>query len=182
MILSDNEIIQALNSGKLKIDRQISVDEIAPSSLDLHLGRSFVTFPKESQTVYTTVDFTMGGNVDPGLVQHGLLRTLRADETLTVNPGDFILAFTQESIELSNDLAARIEGRSSLARAGISVHQTAPTVHATFRGQLRLEISHNGPYRCILKPGIAVCQLILERLGTPATGTLQSHYQGQSSS
>ena len=76
-------------------------------------------------------------------------------------------------------LAARIEGRSSLARFGLSVHQTAPTIHADFRGAIRLEIANVGPFVCRLTPGIRICQLIVEELKTPATEGLLSRFQDQ---
>ncbi len=90
-----------------------------------------------------------------------------------------MLAYTLESISLSNEFSARVEGRSSFARLGVAIHQTAPTVHATFQGQLRLEISNVGPFRCVLRPGMTIGQLIIERLGMPAATTLKSRFQGQ---
>ena len=90
-----------------------------------------------------------------------------------------ILAYTQEIIEMPNYLAARVEGRSSLARLGISIHQTAPTVHANFEGQLRLEMSHSGPYACKIYPGYRVCQLVIERLGSPSQTAIKSPFQRQ---
>ena len=179
MILSDNEIEEAIKEGKLKIDPPLQTDRTDPSSIDLHLGNSIVTFPEPTRGAFTTIEFLDDIDVERLISELGHTRHLSDDEHLTLVPGDFVLAFTRERIELSNDLAARVEGRSSLARFGVSVHQTAPTVHATFKGQLRLELTHSGPYRCNLRPGIAICQLILERLGTPATGTLQSQFQNQ---
>ncbi len=94
-------------------------------------------------------------------------------------PGQFVLAYTKERVKLPNYLSGRIEGRSSFARLGISIHQTAPTVHATFEGQLRLEILNNGPYECRLSPDLRICQLVLERLGSPAITRLNSLFQQQ---
>lgn len=94
-------------------------------------------------------------------------------------PNRLVLAYTLEYVEMPNYLAARVEGRSSLARLGISIHQTAPTVHATFEGQLRLEMSNSGPYACRLHPGQRICQLVIERLGSPSTITIRSPWQGQ---
>ena len=99
-----------------------------------------------------------------------------------LKPGDFVLGYTLERVELPNYLAARIEGRSRLARFGVSVHQTAPTVHAGFRGQLRLEISNIGPFTVLLEPGSRFCQLIVETLSSPADSTVESQWQNQGSS
>jgi dCTP deaminase len=74
-------------------------------------------------------------------------------------------------------LAARVEGRNSLARLGLAVHLTAPTIHAGFSGNITLEITNQGPIPIKLRPGLAICQLVLEHVfGTPAremTGIFQ---------
>jgi dCTP deaminase len=96
-----------------------------------------------------------------------------------IRPGEFVLALTRERVELPRQsrLAARVEGRSSLARLGLAVHLTAPTIHAGFRGYITLEITNQGPIPIKLRPGLAICQLILEHVfGTPAaemTGAFQ---------
>ncbi|HEX9587843.1 MAG TPA: hypothetical protein VGA15_08865 [Bradyrhizobium sp.] len=72
-------------------------------------------------------------------------------------------------------LAARVEGKSSLARLGIAVHLTAPTIHAGFKGRVRLEIVNHGPLPIVLKSGMRICQFIFEMThGTPEAG-----YKGQ---
>jgi len=94
-----------------------------------------------------------------------------------LEPGSFVLGRTAEFIELfpHSRVAARVEGKSSLARLGIGVHITAPTIHAGFRGTIELEMFNLGVLRVQLVPGILVCQLIFEQtLGTPDKG-----YQGQ---
>jgi dCTP deaminase len=74
-----------------------------------------------------------------------------------------------------NRIAARIEGKSSLARLGLGVHITAPTIHAGFAGQIRLEMINHGKVPIRMRVGMRVCQLIFEQtLGTPEKG-----YQGQ---
>ena len=89
----------------------------------------------------------------------------------------FVLAWTQERIQLPNFLSACVEGRSTLARLGLSVHQSAPTVHATFRGRLQLEMTNAGPFTLELYPGQRVCQLILEIMSRPAVSPLDSVHQ-----
>ena len=181
MVLSDTEIWEAIKQGQLKFTPNIEPEQVAPSSIDLRLGYRITTFPKDLDGFYTTVDLGKDVDIEAGIKRYGETRTLAEGETFTLEPGDFVLAYTLEEIELSRELAARVEGRSTLGRLGISIHQTAPTVHATFKGQLRLEISCNGPFKCILPPGMRICQLIIERLGQPASTPLLSRFQGQSS-
>jgi dCTP deaminase len=91
-----------------------------------------------------------------------------------------VLGWTKEKVKLRSParVAARVEGKSSLARLGLAIHVTAPTIHAGFKGQIQLEIINHGPLPVRLRPGMPVCQLIFEQtLGVPDRG-----YGGQFSS
>ena len=75
--------------------------------------------------------------------------------------------------------SARVEGKSSLARCGILIHFTAPTIHAGFSGPITLEIINLGPFTFLLSPGMYICQLIIEEVkGTPLSAPNQ--FSGQS--
>ena len=185
MVLSDQEIKRELETGGLVISPEVSDTEIGPSSIDLHLGNEFTIFKSKAELanlagLSQSVDLADVVNVEAIVNVVGEKITLAGGQSHEIKPREFILAYTREHIELPNYLAARVEGRSSFARLGLSIHQTAPTVHATFRGQLRLEILNNGPVPCKLSPGIVICQLILERLGWPALRDLTSAFQNQS--
>jgi dCTP deaminase len=145
----------------------------------LKLGNHFTVLKKAPDGAATIIDPSQNPDIEIIASYFGVESEIAEGEKFQLHPGDCFLAYTQETIELPNYLAARIEGRSSLARLGLSIHQTAPTVHATFRGQLRLEISNVGPFVVELKPGIKFCQLILERLGTPSQSSLTSVWQDQ---
>jgi dCTP deaminase len=82
--------------------------------------------------------------------------------------GAFVLATTFERIRLPNHLAARVEGKSSLARLGISVHFTAPKIDPGWQGPITLELYNLGAFVVELKPKMEICALIIERLGKPA--------------
>ncbi len=101
-------------------------------------------------------------------------------------PFAFLLGWTVERIQLPHTarLGARVEGKISLARLGLGVHVTAPTIHAGFGASedpqhlgssIRLEIWNIGPFRIKLEKGMPICQLIFEWVdGTPEQG-----YRGQ---
>ena len=92
-------------------------------------------------------------------------------------PNDFVLAWTAETVYLpvTSRFAARVEGKSGLARLGLVVHLTAPTIHAGYKGQIQLEMINFGPNEIILDVGMPICQLIFEMsLGTPVKS-----YSGQ---
>ena len=179
MILSDREILMEIGSGRLRFNPAIEDGQISPSSIDLRLSNQFTVFKRNAPGVETVIDLEEVTNLEETLEPYGKKIDLDHGDTLTLYPGDFVLAYTIEAIKLPNYLAARVEGRSSYARLGISVHQTAPTIHATWGGQIRLEISHNGLFSCKLSPGAKICQVIIERLGSPAVRTLDSQFQDQ---
>lgn len=174
-----------LRTGGLVITPEVRDDQIGPSAIDLHLSDRFTIFKTKQELdelggLNQSVNLANITNVEAIVRAVGNEITLAEGETHKLAPGQFVLAYTQEHVEIPKYLAARVEGRSTLARLGLSIHQTAPTVHATFIGQLRLEIMNNGPLSCLLSPGITICQLILERLGWPAVRNLDSAFQNQS--
>lgn len=148
------------------------------SSVDLRLGNSFIVFdlPSVDSGVFVTL-----GTSEPEQIadRYGTQREISSNEHLELRPGQFALSYTLERVELPLNLAARVEGKSSFARFGLSIHQTAPTIHANFRGNIRLEISNAGPFFCRLTPGMPICQLIFEELKTPSVSPLRSRFQNQ---
>jgi dCTP deaminase len=110
-------------------------------------------------------------------------RKITDDQPYALSPGKLVLANTLERVELpivesGSCLAARVEGRSSLARCGVLVHFTAPTIHAGFDGRITLELINLGPIPILLYPRAFICQLIVEEVsGTPLRN--DSQFQGQ---
>ena len=178
MIYSEQDIKRDLASGVLVIDPRPREESFDTSAVDLRLGNRFSVFeqPSPGSSILVTVE-----EADPeaAAARYGTLREVSDGEYIDLNPGDFVLASTLERVELPMHLAARVEGKSSIARFGLSIHQTAPTIHADFRGAIRLEIANLGPFVCRLTPGIRICQLIIEELKTPAAEPLRSRFQGQ---
>lgn len=104
------------------------------------------------------------------------------DGSFVLNPQSFALGVTRERIELPvrSKIAARVEGRSTLARLGLVVHMTAPTIQAGFRGRIVLEMYNFGNYPLRLQPGrLRICQLIFERVGRTPKGEIKTRHQGQ---
>lgn len=178
MILCDREIIAALDHGHIKIDPR--PERFQPSSVDLTLGEELWRWKPPVPGFSGAID--PGG---PGYEYHTLAQgmlepcPLEIDGSILLRRGLFMLGITRERVELpeASRLAARVEGRSSLARVGLGIHVTAPTIHVGFRGQITLEITNHGAHDLKLRPGMEICQLILEQVfGTPAaamSGTFQ---------
>ncbi len=178
MILSDKDIKAAIASGRVKIesDQPEMFWHIHASSMDLRLGNVF--------KLYDHSKFAILDPKRPETFQ-GNMRTINVPEgePFIVQPGEFILGVTKESITVPDDLVVRVEGRSSLGRLGIIVHSTAGFVDPGFSGTITLEISNLNRMPVALYPGMRVCQLAFEMMTSPAETPYNakpgSKYQGQ---
>ena len=151
--------------------------QIKSSAIDLRLGNNFSSYPYDTSRLpenirsmlSVTVDLRDESNVVNFIDQlrRENNRTLQDDQGIEIAPHSLLLAETLETIKLPDDIAARIEGRSTYARLGLAVHQTAPSVKPRWSGQLTLEIVNNGPFTYRLYPRMRLCQLILERMTAP---------------
>jgi dCTP deaminase len=176
MILTDREISIALENRQIIIDPLPDSEAFSSTSVDLCLADRFVTWTTQA-----------GVPIQPGAqgfsyASLGNLQSSTLTESFSLDRHAFVLAWTKELIELPVNarLAARVEGKSFLARLGIGVHITGPTIHSGFKGQIQLEICNLGPRRIILDAGMKICQLIFElTLGTPGKG-YQGAFAGQS--
>ena len=180
-ILSDHDIQSLIQSGEVSITPVPSPRALSPSAIDLTLAQRFeVPRALGGSAVSLSIDSRDSRAVMEALDTYTQQLTIEEGRPFDLAPGAFALAWTRETIRLPNWLAARVEGRSTLARLGLSVHQSAPTVHSTFNGALQLELSNAGPFTIQLYPGQRICQLILETMSSPSAGTLESVHQFQS--
>jgi len=188
VILSNEGIREALAAGHLKIDPPPGEDQYTTSAVDLTLGRDFREWNPDLFDV-------PGARVDLNLADqefHSTARaylrpcSLEADGAFVLAPYParrrHVLAITREKVHLDRAarLAARVEGRSSLARLDLIVHLTAPTIHAGFNGNITLEMVNIGPFYLRLVPErTRICQLIVERLESEPSGDIKTQFQGQ---
>ena len=175
MILTDREIQIYLSKRQIVITPKPDVTRYSSTSVDLTLGKqlSVWTFDQVEQTEGEIVNLGDGFKYPAFRDKYTKRKNIDSDKGYVLKPHDFILAWTHEKITLPNHsrIAARVEGKSSLARVGLGVHITAPTIHAGFKGRLQLELFNHGKVSVRLIPGMPICQLIFEKtLGTPAKG------------
>lgn len=178
MILSNTEIKSALEEKRIIID-PFPLEPFDTTAVDLCLGK-YVSIPKDGLSLTIVPGI---GNLSKSL--NCIYEDVIIDKSYNLEPGLFVLAQTRESISLpiipnsdGNVIAARIEGKSSLARCGLLVHFTAPTIHAGFTGKITLEMINLGKNPIQLTPGMRICQLIFEMvLNTPTPNP--SQFQGQ---
>jgi dCTP deaminase len=171
-ILTDREIMNALNSGHIVINpRPDPAKALSSTSIDLTLARRFAEWP------------AVGGlEIRPGHPNYRYSDFAQTQKRIDADsyklePGRFVLGWTAERlfIPVDSQLAARVEGKSNLARLGLCVHMTAPTIHSGFgEDHIQLEMVNFGPNTLILDAGMRVCQLIFER----TVGTPEKPYEG----
>src|SRR5687768_14850898 len=173
-VLSDGTIRRLVEEGRIKIDPW-DPGMVQPASVDLRLGTSFRVFHNHKIKA-----------VDLGAPPSGLTELLEVanDGEFVIHPTEFVLGRTAESVELPDDVVARIEGKSSLGRLGLIVHATAGFVDPGFRGTLTLEITNLTRVPIVLWPGKPIAQLsfmALDRAAERPYGhpELGSHYHGQ---
>lgn len=178
MILTDREIRQFLRQGAIIIRPEPASDKhYSSTSVDLTLD-PIINVPKDApKGLKQSVDPSSEGFDLDAIIDEVMERKEIPSEGFALAPHHLILAWTKEYVELKTEsrIAARVEGKSSLARLGLAIHLTAPTIHSGFKGAIRLEVVNHSRMPILLKPEMRICQLIFETtLGTPDKG-----YQGQ---
>jgi len=174
-VLADRDIRRELASGRVRIEPYDPAD-LQPSSVDLHLDRSFRVFRNNR---YAFIDVRQP---QPDLTE---LLSVDDEEPFILHPGEFVLGQTLEWVELPDDLVARLEGKSSLGRLGLLIHSTAGYVDPGWKGNLTLELSNVANLPIALYYGMRIGQISFFRMSSPVerpygTRELGSKYQGQS--
>ncbi len=181
MILTDREIKMALERGSLVIDPRPDERAFSSTSVDLTLDSTFSAFKPSNTGVDISIDPARDDFDHDAAMEQVTERCTIDSEGYLLPTNKLILGWSAEYIDLRNDarVAARVEGKSSLARFGLGVHVTAPTIHAGFDGHIRLEIINHGLIPIRLRAGMRICQLIFEQtFGTPDKG-YNGRFSGQ---
>src|SRR5436189_2759157 len=172
MILSDRSIREEIALGRIEID-PYDDGAVQPSSIDLHVDRTFRTF-HNARYPFIDVKKEM-----PGLTE---LVEVDGDTAFILQPGEFVLGSTLERVRLPDDLVARLEGKSSLGRLGLLIHSTAGYVDPGWDGYLTLELSNVANLPITIYPSMKIGQISFFRLTSPAEapyGSAGNKYQGQ---
>ncbi|WP_258725532.1 dCTP deaminase [Cellulomonas sp. NS3] len=174
MLLSDRDIRAELDSGRVVLD-PYEPAMIQPSSIDVRLDRFFRLFDNHKYPV-----------IDPSADQPDLTRLVEVEgsEPFVLHPGEFVLGSTYEAVTLPDDVAARLEGKSSLGRLGLLTHSTAGFIDPGFSGHVTLELSNVATLPILLWPGMKIGQLCFFRLSSASefpygSERYGSRYQGQ---
>ncbi len=174
VLLSDRDLLKAIDEGRLGLDPW-EPELIQPSSVDVRLDRWF--------RVFNNLKYT---HIDPSKQQDDLTSLVETepDQPFVLHPGEFVLGSTLEVVSLADDVAARLEGKSSLGRLGLVTHSTAGFIDPGFSGHVTLELSNLANLPITLWPGMKIGQICVFALSSPAEhpyGSTKygSRYQGQ---
>jgi dCTP deaminase len=174
VLLSDRDICAEIEAKRVALE-PFEPAMVQPSSVDVRLDRFFRVFENHKYP-----------HIDPSVDQPDLTRQVHPedDEPFILHPGEFVLGSTYEVVTLPDDVAARLEGKSSLGRLGLLTHSTAGFIDPGFSGHVTLELSNVATLPIKLWPGMKIGQLCFFRLSSPAqhpygSEKYGSRYQGQ---
>ncbi len=169
MFLSDLKIKECLKSKKIVIEPAVKESNIRSAGVRVHLAEEIliaepgqiVDLGNPSQIKYKKVDLSK--------------------KSCILKPGDFILAGTKEKLQLSRDLIAFIDGRSTIARLGLTVHLASTTMdgHYDEPRSVTLEIANVGNLSIKLVAGYPIGMFIFSRLDGEVEQKVQNQYKGQ---
>lgn len=174
MLLSDKDIKLEIGAGRIGIE-PYDAAMVQPSSIDVRLDRFFRVFENHRYP-----------HIDPSTEQSELTREIApvGDEPFVLHPGEFVLGSTYEVVTLPNDIAARLEGKSSLGRLGLLTHSTAGFIDPGFSGHVTLELANVATLPILLYPGMKIGQVCFFRMTSEAehpygSSVYGSRYHGQ---
>ena len=139
--------------------------KVGPASIDLHLGETLLV--------------PVGDPVDLGRIRDATPPKVAETDGFVIKPGEFVLGVTAESVKIPKQLAASVDGRSSIGRLGLAVHVTAGFIDPGFSGFITLEIANLSASPITLRAGVAVCQLVVSALTVPTDMPYSGRYQFQ---
>jgi dCTP deaminase len=174
VLLSDRDIKSEISLGRIKLE-PYDAEMVQPASVDIRLDRFFRTFENHKYQF-----------IDPAQEQEDLTRAVEVspNEPFILHPGEFVLGSTYEVVTLPDDIAARVEGKSSLGRLGLLTHATAGFVDPGFSGHVTLELSNVANLPVTLWPGMKIGQLCFIKMSSASehpygSGVYGSRYQNQ---
>ncbi len=171
LIQVDKQIRAMIQCSKIKIE-PYDEDSINPNSYDLHLGNNF-QISKQNGGI---------NPYDQRTVEKAFYEKTCSE--LWIQPGEFVLGRTEEKISLPADIVGSVEGKSSLARLGLSIHQTGGWIDAGFSGTITLELHNCSLNQILLSAGMPIAQIVFFQTmpaELPYGDRQNSKYQNQES-
>lgn len=158
-VLSDHDLRAEMAAGNPLIWPPPMIGQIQPASIDLRMGAVLLVFRKGQSAM-----------IDVRKPNPGIFEEVPLDDGVPfwLQPGEFVLGVTHETVMVPRHLVADLKGKSSLGRLGLQVHSTAGYVDPGWEGPVTLELSNIGPASISLYRDMWIAQLVVEQLLTPA--------------
>jgi dCTP deaminase len=169
MFLSHQTIEEYIDQKKIIIGPHFDKKNIRPVAIRMHLGQE-ILIPEPNQIVDLTASIKLN------------YKTIDlVEEEFFLEPGQFVLGSTYETIQTSPNILAILDGRSTIARLGLTVHVTASIIDGTFETPhaATLEIKNLGNFTIRLKYKDPIAMMLFAELKDPVTQQLQSQYSKQ---
>ena len=165
MFLTDAELQARLAEFAFAVeDEQAPFDpgtQIGPCSIDLRLSRVYWTRQRARNRV---VDLERTQLMELAPTRGWQRHELRGGDKIVLKPGEMVLGRIAENFQIPSDCAGYIEGRSSFARLGLSVHATGGFINPGWRGHMPLTLVNHSPVTLRIPVGTPLCQLLVVRL------------------
>ena len=165
-VLTREDVLKEIRNGTIKIE-PFQEEQVGAGSIDLRLGNEFRVFKKLRNALV----------VEEHISLEDLTERVVVEDSFTLMPGETVLGITRERIRLPSDICGWLEGRSRFARIGLVIHMTASFVQPGVDNRQVLEIGNLAPFPLVLKPGVRICQMILER--TEGKASYQGSFKNQ---
>ncbi|MDD5418109.1 MAG: dCTP deaminase [Candidatus Nanoarchaeia archaeon] len=158
MILSQKEILERIKNGEVKVE-PFDKEQVGPASIDLTLDNQIRVFEKKK-----TIFHTKEKDIFKQYKKYTTILHLKKGGFYILKPYEMVHGITKEKITLPEDLCGWLQGRTTFARLGLSVHVTASFIQPGISNRQVLEIVNFSPYEIALYPGTRICQLVLQRM------------------
>ncbi|MBI5470540.1 dCTP deaminase [Candidatus Kaiserbacteria bacterium] len=156
MFLSDVDIEKAVRAGEITIEPW-DPKRLQPASYDIRLGNKFIENVASNTPLIDPVK-KIYAKTSETIVKDG-------DEYI-LHPGISVLGTSKEYFG-SDHFLIQIGGKSSLARVGLMIHNTAGIINPGHFLNITLELTNQNNVPIILRPGMDIAQLTFSKLTSP---------------
>jgi len=156
MFLSDIDIKKAIKGNYITL-KPFDEKRLQPASYDITLGNRFIENDASSTHF-----------VDPSKKVYAKTteRTVKDGAEFVLHPGVSVLGLSKEFFG-SDHFLIQVGGKSSLARVGLMIHNTAGIINPGHFLNITFEITNQSNIPIILRPGMEIAQLTFSTLSSP---------------
>ncbi len=155
MFLSDIDIHAAVKNGEVILE-PFDPKRLQPATYDIRLGNTFIINDAHSTRA-----------IDPvkGIFPKTQTIEVADGDEFVLHPGVSILGYSKEKFG-SDTYLIEVNGKSSLARIGLIVHNSASIVNPGHILNIALELCNLNNVPIVLRPGMEIAQLSFSTLSS----------------